>query len=47
MNVAEGAARQGFFWWEIDLTYYGLLLLERLGVIHDLRQPPERVLRKA
>lgn len=46
-HAYPGAARQGFFWWEIDLTYYGLLLLERLGVIHDLRQPPERVLRKA
>ncbi|NNF14455.1 MAG: acyl-CoA desaturase [Gemmatimonadetes bacterium] len=39
-----GSARQGFFWWEIDLTYYGLALLQRLGVISDLRQPPARLL---
>ena len=24
-----GSARQGFYWWEIDLTYYGLRLLAR------------------
>lgn len=35
-----GAARQGLFWWEIDLTYYGLRLLEALGVIRDLRPVP-------
>ncbi len=42
-----GAARQGFFWWEIDLTYYGLRVLQALGVIHDLRPVPARVLRGA
>jgi stearoyl-CoA desaturase (delta-9 desaturase) len=40
-----GAVRQGFFWWEIDLTYYALYLLARIGVIHDLRPVPERVRR--
>jgi len=40
-----GAARQGFFWWEIDLTYYGLVLLSWLRVIRDLRPVPARVLR--
>jgi stearoyl-CoA desaturase (delta-9 desaturase) len=35
-----GAARQGFYWWEIDLTYYGLRLLALLGVIWDLRELP-------
>ena len=39
-----GAARQGFFWWEIDLSYYGLWLLERLRIIRDLRPVPRRVL---
>lgn len=42
-----GSARQGFFWWEIDITYYGLQLLEKLRIIHDLRQPPERLLQRA
>ncbi len=39
-----GASRQGFYWWEIDLTYYGLLLLEKLGLVWDLRPVPARVL---
>jgi stearoyl-CoA desaturase (delta-9 desaturase) len=37
------SARQGFYWWEIDLTYYGLRLLERLGIVHDLKPVPVAV----
>ena len=33
-----GAARQGFYWWEIDLTYYGLRVLAALGIIWDLKE---------
>jgi stearoyl-CoA desaturase (delta-9 desaturase) len=32
-----GAARQGFYWWEIDVSYCGLRVLAALGVIWDLR----------
>jgi len=35
-----GSARQGFYWWEIDLTFYGLRLLAALGLIWDLRPVP-------
>ncbi len=38
-----GSVRQGFYWWEVDLTYYGLLVLRSLGIISDLRKPPQRV----
>lgn len=38
------SARQGFKWWEIDLTYYGLIILSRVGLIWDLRGVPQRVL---
>src|SRR5699024_4955259 len=38
------AARNGFFWWEIDVTYYLLMALERIGLVHDLRQPPASIL---
>ncbi len=38
-----GAARQGFYWWEIDLSYYGLRLLAALGLIWDLRPVPAAV----
>jgi stearoyl-CoA desaturase (delta-9 desaturase) len=36
-----GSARQGFFWWEFDLTYYVLRVLELLGLVWDLRRVPE------
>ncbi|MGQ0615121.1 MAG: acyl-CoA desaturase [Planctomycetaceae bacterium] len=41
----SSSARQGFRWWEIDITYYGLCVLARLGVIRDLRPLPERLRR--
>jgi stearoyl-CoA desaturase (delta-9 desaturase) len=31
------SSRHGFYWWEVDLTYYGLKLLAWLRVIHDLK----------
>jgi stearoyl-CoA desaturase (Delta-9 desaturase) len=33
------SARQGLLWWELDLSYYSLKLLEWLGIVWDLRQP--------
>jgi stearoyl-CoA desaturase (delta-9 desaturase) len=44
-HYLQSSARQGFFWWEIDLTYYLLVLLRAVGIVHDLRQPPARLLR--
>jgi len=38
-----GAARQGFRWWELDPTYYGLLGLAGMGLIRDLRPVPASV----
>ena len=38
------STRQGFFWWEVDFTYYGLKLLSMLGVIWDLRPVPGHLL---
>lgn len=35
-----GSARQGFYWWEIDLTYYGLKCLSALGLIWNLKRIP-------
>jgi stearoyl-CoA desaturase (delta-9 desaturase) len=37
------SVRQGFYWWEIDITYYGLRLLAALGLIRDLKPVPARV----
>jgi hypothetical protein len=38
------SARQGFFWWEADATYYLLWALSRVGLIWDLRAPPRTLL---
>lgn len=37
------SARQGFRWWEIDLSYYLLALGARLGLVQELRPVPARV----
>lgn len=34
-------ARQGFYWWEIDITYYLLKMLSYLGIVRDLRGLPK------
>jgi stearoyl-CoA desaturase (delta-9 desaturase) len=36
-------ARQGFYWWEIDITFYLLKLFSWLGIVRDLRGLPESV----
>jgi stearoyl-CoA desaturase (delta-9 desaturase) len=37
------SARQGFYWWEYDLTYYLLKLMSWLGLIWDLKTVPAAV----
>ena len=32
--------RQGFYWWEIDVSHYTLRALSWLGIVWDLRTPP-------
>ncbi len=39
-----GSANQGFFWWEVDVSYYALRALAALGIVRELRTPPRRVL---
>ena len=33
------SARHGFRWWELDPTYWSLRVLERLGIVRELRIP--------
>ena len=35
-----GSARQGFRWWEYDVTYYTLRAMAALGLVWDLRPVP-------
>ena len=32
-----GSAKQGFYWWEVDLTYYLLKMMSLFGFIWDIR----------
>ncbi|HRI78007.1 MAG TPA: hypothetical protein PLR06_00610, partial [Cyclobacteriaceae bacterium] len=34
---------QGFFWWEIDITYYILRGLAAVGLIWDLKGVPKHI----
>jgi stearoyl-CoA desaturase (Delta-9 desaturase) len=34
------SARQGFYWWEIDISYYVLKMLSWMGIIWDLKPVP-------
>jgi stearoyl-CoA desaturase (delta-9 desaturase) len=44
-HAYQSSVRQGFKWWEYDPTYYLLKALSWLGIVWDLKQPPEQVLR--
>jgi len=35
-----GSANQGFVWWEIDIAYYLIRLLARVGLVWEVRNPP-------
>jgi len=35
--------RQGFYWWEIDISHYILTMLSWFGIVWDLRTPPKKI----
>lgn len=37
------SARNGFYWWEFDVTYYVLKVLSWFGIVWDLKEVPEEV----
>ena len=39
----QSTVRQGFFWWEIDITYYVLRVMSWLGLVWDLKGVPHKV----
>lgn len=43
----QASTRQGFYWWEIDVTYYILKVLSWTGLIWKLRPVPPRILQTA
>ena len=41
------SARQGMYWWELDVTYYMLRGLEKLGLVWDLKVYPHSIYEEA
>jgi stearoyl-CoA desaturase (delta-9 desaturase) len=41
----QSCARQGFKWWEIDVSYYTIRTLAAVGLVWDVREPTERALK--
>lgn len=37
------STRQGFFWWEVDVTFYVLKVMSYLGLVWDLQSPPSKI----
>ena len=40
------SARQGFLWWEVDVSYYILRGLSAIGIVWDLRPVPARAMER-
>ncbi len=36
-------ANQGFYWWEVDFSYYALKVMSWVGLVWDLRTPPRHI----
>ena len=40
------STRQGFYWWEIDLSYFGLWVLSKAGLVSAMRPVPVKVMQE-
>ncbi len=41
----QSSTRQGFRWWEVDISYYVLKTMSWFGLVWELRAPPEAILK--
>ena len=41
----QSSTRQGFLWWEVDISYYALRAMSWFRIVWDLRAPPESIVR--
>jgi stearoyl-CoA desaturase (delta-9 desaturase) len=42
-HFVPSSERQGFYWWELDITHYVLKVLSWIGLVWDLKKPPKHV----
>jgi stearoyl-CoA desaturase (delta-9 desaturase) len=40
-----GSMSNGFYWWQVDLNAYVIRGLQAVGLVWDVRSPPEKVLK--
>jgi stearoyl-CoA desaturase (Delta-9 desaturase) len=43
----QSSERQGFYWWEIDISHMVLTVFSWFGLVWDLRSPPESIYAEA
>lgn len=43
----QAATRNGFFWYELDPTYYLLKLMSYMGLVRDLKPVPDKIMEEA
>jgi len=43
----QASARQGFYWWEIDISYYVIRTLGLVGIVWDIKTVPQKALGQA
>jgi len=43
----QRAARNGFYWWEFDITWYVIRLMQALGLAWDVQPVPKRIYEEA
>ncbi|MCB9799981.1 MAG: acyl-CoA desaturase [Candidatus Omnitrophica bacterium] len=43
----QSSERQGFYWWEIDMTHLILVFLSWFGIVWQLRSPPKEIYEEA
>jgi len=41
------SVKQGFYWWEVDFSYYVLRMMSWIRLVSDLRVPPKHLLAEA
>ncbi len=41
-----GSVKQGFKWWQVDFSYYILVLMKKMGLVWDFKYPNQSLLNK-
>jgi len=39
----QRAVNQGWHWWQVDLSYYGLWMMEKVGLVSDMHRVPAHI----